>query len=128
MHKDAMKPPRIDLLVFEALQANAGAEFVLQLVEAFAEEAPLLAQQLRAAAASRDGAQFETIAHSLKSNGVTFGAERLAEMAGRLELQGLTGESAQTDAATDTAIDAAVGELVAEIAAVVLDLRAMARL
>jgi HPt (histidine-containing phosphotransfer) domain-containing protein len=117
--KVAMNPSKIDPLVFEALQANAGADFVLQLLEAFAEEAPRLAQQLRVAAAAGDGAQFETLAHSLKSNGVTFGAARLAALAGRLELQGL--------GADGPAIAALLDDLTAEIAAVSLALRAAAR-
>ena len=41
---------------------------------------------------------FETTAHSLKSNGVAFGASRLAEMAARLEGQGLAAGSAPVDA------------------------------
>lgn len=114
-----MTHPLIDPLVFEALQANAGADFVLQLIEAFAEEAPLLTSQLRGAAAAGDAAQFETIAHSLKSNGITFGARRLAELAGRLEWQGL--------AVNDVDIEAAIAALAAEIAAVVPALRAAGR-
>ena len=114
-----MSHPVIDLFVFEALQANAGADFVLQLVEAFAEEAPQLTQQLRAAAAAGEANKFETIAHSLKSNGVTFGAARLSEQAARLEWQGL--------AAAPAVIAAAIDELAAEIAALVPALRAAAR-
>ncbi|MCV2367068.1 Hpt domain-containing protein [Roseateles oligotrophus] len=114
-----MNNPTIAPLVFEALQANAGADFVLQLVEAFAEEAPRLTQQLRAAAETGDATQFETIAHSLKSNGVTFGALRLTEMAARLEWQGLAADSA--------AIEVAIAELVGEVAAIVPILRAVAR-
>jgi HPt (histidine-containing phosphotransfer) domain-containing protein len=119
LRKKTMNQPLLEPLVFEALQANTGADFVLQLLEAFAEEAPQLTQQLREAAAGGDGAQFETIAHSLKSNGVTFGAARLAELAGRLECDGLAGGAA----ATSAAIDALNGE----IAAALLALRAAAR-
>lgn len=80
-----MNPPRIQLLVFEALQANAGADFVRHLVEAFADEAPTLVMQMRRAAAAGDAESFETLAHSLKSKGIAFGAARLAEMARRQE-------------------------------------------
>jgi HPt (histidine-containing phosphotransfer) domain-containing protein len=114
-----MDHPLIDPLVFEALQANAGADFVLQLVEAFAEEAPLLATQLRGAAAAGDAAQFETIAHSLKCNGVTFGASTLAELSSRLEWLGLAAEGA--------AIEAAIDELTAVLMAVLTQLRAAAQ-
>jgi histidine phosphotransfer protein HptB len=110
-----MNPPRIQLLVFEALQAHAGADFVSQLVEAFAEEAPTLVAQLQRAAAAGDAETFENTAHSLKSNGVAFGATRLAELAGRLEGQGLA------------AGGHAIAELSAELTAVVPGLRALAR-
>ncbi|WP_310385737.1 Hpt domain-containing protein [Roseateles sp.] len=113
-----MSHPLIDTFVFEALQANAGADFVLQLVEAFAEEAPQLTQQLRAVAAAGQASEFETIAHSLKSNGVTFGAARLSELAARLEWTGLA-------AAPEMA--AAIDELAAEIAALLPALRAAAK-
>jgi HPt (histidine-containing phosphotransfer) domain-containing protein len=110
-----MNPPTIAMLVFETLQANTGADFVLQLVEAFADEAPVLMARLRAAAAAGDADLFETTAHSLKSNGITFGATRLAELASRLEGQGLATEPD------------AVDELAAAVAAALVSLRAMAR-
>jgi histidine phosphotransfer protein HptB len=107
--------PVIDTLVFEALQANAGAEFVMRLVEAFAEEGPQLVDRLRHAAAVGDIELFETTAHSLKSNGVAFGAARLAEMARQMERQGLGDEP--------LAVHARVDALAAEVAAAVVALR-----
>lgn len=106
----------INPLTLEALQANAGADFVVKLVEAFAQEAPALLAELRTAAAVNDVERFETAAHALKSNGVTFGATRLAEMARRLEWAGRVAGNGDLD------------ELTAELAAVVVALRAMARL
>ena len=47
-----MNLPRINADTFEALQANAGADFVVTLVEAFAEEAPQLIAALREARAA----------------------------------------------------------------------------
>ena len=110
-----MTPQLIDARTFEALQANAGADFVLTLIEAFAEEAPPLVAELRRAAALGDAERFETAAHNLKSNSVTFGAVRLAELARHLEGQG--------PLADDAAVDALARELAATLAA----LRAMAR-
>ena len=83
-----MTPAAIDTTVFEALQANAGADFVVTLVEAFAEEAPRMVADLRACAARGDGEGFVTAAHTLKSNALTFGAHRLATMARGLEWHG----------------------------------------
>lgn len=110
-----MTLPTIDPRSFEALQANAGADFVLTLIEAFAEEAPKLLVALRAAGARGDAAAFEDAAHTLKSNGITFGATRLAEMARRLEWQG--------PGAADEGIEALAAELDLTLAA----LRALAR-
>ena len=110
-----MSPTAIDPRVFEALQANTGADFVLTLVEAFAEEAPQLIAGLREAAAAGDAERFETAAHTLKSNGVAFGATRLAEMARQLERQG------------PSAGGAAVQALADELDATLLALRALAR-
>jgi len=111
-----MTPQLIDARSFEALQANAGADFVLTLIDAFAEEAPQLLAGLRAAAAAGDIEGFETAAHTLKSNSVTFGATRLAEMARRLEWQGPSADAATVEA------------LAAELAATLAALRALARL
>ncbi len=110
-----MRPPRVDAFIFEALQANAGADFVLKLVDAFAEESPGLLLALRRAAEAPDGEAFETAAHTLKSNGVAFGAVRLAEMARRIEWQGLT-----------TALDE-LDALAAELDATLAMLRGLAR-
>ena len=110
-----MSLPTIDPRTFEALQANAGADFVLTLIEAFSEEAPGLLAALGEAAARGDAGAFEDAAHTLKSNGVTFGATRLAEMARRLEWQGPGWECGSAEA------------LAAEVAATVQALRALAR-
>ena len=110
-----MTLPTIDPRTFEALQANAGADFVLTLIEAFADEAPRLLAALRTAAAHGDAAGFEDAAHTLKSNGLTFGATRLAEMARRLEW---AGPGAENDA---------VEALAAELHASLLSLHALAR-
>ena len=105
-----MRLPRVDPLVFEALQANAGADFVRQLVEAFAEEAPRLLIALCQAAAAADAAAFETAVHALKSNGVAFGASRFAEMARRIEWQRLATPGAEIEALA-AELDACVGVL-----------------
>ncbi len=89
-----MTPPLIDARAFEALQANAGADFVLTLIQAFADEAPQLLAELSAAAVQADAERFETAAHTFKSNSLTFGASRLAESARRLEWQGPVAGSA----------------------------------
>jgi HPt (histidine-containing phosphotransfer) domain-containing protein len=110
-----MNPPVIDPHTFDELQANAGADFVLELVDTFAEEAPRLLAELRSALASGAAERFRRAAHSLKSNSHTFGATRLAAMARALELEGLPPDAAALDA------------LVPEIDATVAALQALAR-
>lgn len=79
----------IDRATFLELQESAGADFVKELVQTFREEAPAMLRELRAASAGGRADDFRRAAHSLKSNGLTFGALRLAAMARALELGGL---------------------------------------
>ena len=88
----------IDPHTFDELQANAGADFVVELVETFAEEAPPLLAEMRSAIALGAAERFRRAAHSLKSNSSTFGATRLAAMARDLELGGLPADGAGVDA------------------------------
>lgn len=75
----------IDNATFVELQANTGADFVVELVDAFLDDAPALFDALRAAQASGDANAFRRAAHSLKSNGNTFGALELGALARELE-------------------------------------------
>ena len=93
-----MNSPLINQTTFGELQASAGADFVAELVETFAEEAPGLVEDLRCALASGGADVFRRAAHSLKSNSNTFGASRLAEMARTLELGGMPADAAPLDA------------------------------
>ena len=105
----------IDGTTFAELQATAGAEFVVELVDTFAEEAPQMLGELREAYAAGAAERFRRAAHSLKSNSATFGASRLAEMARTLELGGMPADSG------------AVQALEAELAATVAELRERAQ-
>ena len=89
---------RIDRAAFAELQANAGEDFVAELVGTFAEEAPTLLSELRAALAEGHAERFRRAAHSLKSNSNTFGVRALAELARTLELGGLPANAAPLDA------------------------------
>ena len=93
-----MNPLQIDRGTFAELQANAGADFVLELVDTFAEEAPLIVAEMRAALAAGAAERFRRAAHSLKSNSNTFGASRLAELSRTLELSGLPASAGPVDA------------------------------
>ena len=106
----------IDPHTFDELQANAGADFVAELVDTFGVEAPPLLAEMRSALAAGAAERFRRAAHSLKSNSSTFGATRLAALARELELSGMV-------AASGDAIDALAREFETTLAA----LQAMAR-
>jgi histidine phosphotransfer protein HptB len=93
-----MNSPLIDPQTFAELQANAGADFVVELVDTFAAEAPQILAELRAAFDSAAAERFRRAAHSLKSNSNTFGASRLAELAHTLELGGMPASPAPIEA------------------------------
>ncbi|MEP7329345.1 MAG: Hpt domain-containing protein [Betaproteobacteria bacterium] len=84
-----MTTPTIDQAVLDELKVTTGAEFAMELVDTFLEEAPIMLQDLEASMAASDADRFRRAAHSLKSNSNTFGATALATEARRLELAGL---------------------------------------
>jgi HPt (histidine-containing phosphotransfer) domain-containing protein len=94
-----MRDPTIDLAIYRELQETAGADFVVELVDTFLAEAPQMLAELRAAHATGHAERMRRAAHSLKSNGLTFGATALAEQARALELVGAGADGA---AALDT--------------------------
>ena len=81
-----MSAPAIDAATYEALKETTGAEFVVELVDTFLQEAPTMLEDLRRALAAKDAEKFRRTAHSLKSNSNTFGALTLGAMARELEL------------------------------------------
>ena len=88
----------IDRDTFRGLQDTAGADFVVELVDAFLEEAPIMFESMRSGIAERDADKFRRAAHSLKSNANTFGATALAGLAKDLELSGLQAALDKPDA------------------------------
>ncbi|TAG25699.1 MAG: GAF domain-containing protein [Burkholderiales bacterium] len=92
--KAATSVPLIEPTTLERLRSSAGDDFVAELVQAFAEDAPGLLDELRSAEAAGEAALFINAAHALKSNAQTFGALGLAEAARVLEHGGLPADSA----------------------------------
>ena len=84
-----MTSPTIDRATFDELKDTAGAEFAVELVDTFLAEAPAMLAELRRAYGAGDADAFRRTAHSLKSNGNTFGAQAFAAMARALELGGM---------------------------------------
>jgi CheY-like chemotaxis protein len=91
----------VDLEQLRELQETAGHEFVAEIVEAFADDAPVLLGQLRSAREAGDTDNFRRSAHTLKSNGLTFGAMTFAEAARVLEVGGLPDDERAIDSLQD---------------------------
>ena len=87
----------IDKGLFGELQDSAGADFVVELLDTFLEDAPKLLAELDSALARADAAGFRRAAHSLKSNSHTFGALALSALARDLELGDLATLGAQAE-------------------------------
>jgi HPt (histidine-containing phosphotransfer) domain-containing protein len=93
-----MSEPVIDMAVYNELADTAGAEFAAELAGTFMEEAPGMLAEMHAAQASGTADAFRRAAHSLKTNSITFGANRLGAMARDVELGGLVTNAAPVDA------------------------------
>ncbi len=104
----------IDRAVYGELRDTIGAEFVAQLVDTFLEEGLDLLAELRGARVDGNAERFRRAAHSLKSNGNTFGALKLAGLARELELKGLDAEPSR-DAAALAALEAEFARAAAEL-------------
>jgi len=113
-----MTTPTIDAATFRTLQDTAGAEFVVELVDTFLQEAPRMLEDLRSALAAGDAGKFRRAAHSLKSNASTFGALSFAASARELELAGL-----ERVMATNPHALAALAEEYARVAAALGEMR-----
>jgi HPt (histidine-containing phosphotransfer) domain-containing protein len=89
--------PAIDLATFTELQDTTGADFVIELVDTYADEAPGMRAELQAAWAAGSADRFRRAAHSMKTNALSFGALRLGDAARALELAGLPATTAPLD-------------------------------
>lgn len=103
----------IDRQIYAELQESAGAEFVTELVQAFLEDAPVQLRELARAAEAGDAPALKRAAHTLKSNGNTFGATAFADLARALE-QGVN-PGGETLAEQLRALEAAYAEAAAAL-------------
>jgi histidine phosphotransfer protein HptB len=79
---------RLDPAALRELRELGGDEFVTDLVQTFLADAPLLLAALRGSHAN----EIRRAAHTLKSNGATFGATHLSELCRELEEQAKGGD------------------------------------
>jgi HPt (histidine-containing phosphotransfer) domain-containing protein len=78
----------LDPAALEGLRELGGDEFVTDLVDTFLADAPPLLAALRGS----DTDEVRRAAHTLKSNGATFGATRFADLCRELEMLARSGD------------------------------------
>jgi CheY-like chemotaxis protein/HPt (histidine-containing phosphotransfer) domain-containing protein len=96
-----------EVLVRLAESVGGDAEFVSELIEGFAQDAPALVAAAREGLERGDAAEVRRAAHTLKSNAATFGAQALSDRSRELE------QAAKRDELADGAaqVDAMAREL-----------------
>jgi CheY-like chemotaxis protein len=78
--------------VVDDLRELGGEEFLAEIIDTFLDEAPSLIGALRASHERGEAEELRRAAHSLKSNGETFGAKEFAGLCRELEEQAKQGE------------------------------------
>ena len=78
----------VDAALAQLEETVGDREFVAELIHDFLAELPAQLAELRAASSEGDAERLHRIAHTLKSNAATFGAERLANACRELEQSG----------------------------------------
>lgn len=109
-----MRAKEIDMAAFDTLKEMSGADFIWELVDAFLEDAPQLIHGMKTALDAGDAESFRRAAHSLKSNGATFGANNLSALAQELEMLGRENKLPQTGGRLD-ALEATYREVAREL-------------
>ena len=82
----------LDESAMESLKDLGGEEFMAEVIDTFLGEAPALVATLRAAREAGDAELLRRTAHTLKSNGQTFGAADFSELCRELEHRAKNGE------------------------------------
>jgi CheY-like chemotaxis protein len=82
----------LDANALESLRQLGGKEFLAELIDTFLSDAPALVATLRTTYEGGDMEGLRRAAHTLKSNGQTFGAGRFSEHCRELELRARSGE------------------------------------
>jgi HPt (histidine-containing phosphotransfer) domain-containing protein len=78
----------IDNQVFNALKAEVGADFMLELIETYCEDVHQQLHTLQTALDQGDALSFTRAAHSLKSTSLSLGALSFGNLARELEMMG----------------------------------------
>jgi HPt (histidine-containing phosphotransfer) domain-containing protein len=87
----------LDPAALERLRESIGEDFLSELVGTFVDEAPAQLATLRTALARGDSGEARRAAHTLKSNGATFGAASFSGLCRDLEERAKSGELTGAD-------------------------------
>jgi CheY-like chemotaxis protein/HPt (histidine-containing phosphotransfer) domain-containing protein len=82
----------LDAAAVDGLKELGGEEFLAEVIDTFLDDAPVLIATLRTSCERGDLDELRRAAHSLKSNGQTFGAKQFAELCRSLEDRAKRGE------------------------------------
>jgi len=82
----------LDASAIESLRELGGEEFLAEVIDTFLSDAPAFVATLRTTYEEGDTAGLRRAAHTLKSNGQTFGAGRFSELCRELELRARSDE------------------------------------
>lgn len=93
----ATEDPVVDDAAIDRLTRIGGADFVVEMIDLFLENAPGRLQAARKALASGDHGALYQAAHSLKSTSANVGARRLQTLAAQLEEQARSEQAAGLD-------------------------------
>jgi HPt (histidine-containing phosphotransfer) domain-containing protein len=85
----------LDAATLARLRESVGHEFLIELVDTFLDDAPSQLATLRRAIEQGDADEARRAAHTLKSNGATFGATSFSERCRVLEDAAKRGELSQ---------------------------------
>jgi HPt (histidine-containing phosphotransfer) domain-containing protein len=84
--------PRLDSRALESLKDLGDDAFLAEVIDAFLGDAPGLLAALRTSHVAGDAEVLRRAAHTLKSNGQTFGAARFSELCRELEQRAKSGD------------------------------------
>jgi HPt (histidine-containing phosphotransfer) domain-containing protein len=82
---DAAAMPALDAALVQLEETVGDREFVAELIGDFLDGLPAQLGAMREASSNGDAEELHRVAHTLKSNAATFGAEALAEACRQLE-------------------------------------------
>ena len=91
----------LDASALESLRELGGDDFLAEVIDTFRVDAPNLLATLRRSLEHADADELRRAAHTLKSNGATFGALGLAELCRELEERARNGEMGGAPELTD---------------------------